>query len=299
MSLVNEQLKDIASAEQAYLRVQSEVESMSAADVGPMNVDVVTATSTVLGVADRIMPYRDQMAQLPDFDVKYVDNLVSYALAAWYTYVTNLPQPAPTDASQLLDEAATLRGKLLLWAHPLVQSGIFDAAAYAKIKQGSGNKDMASDVVALERLYRDHWPEVQGQCGVTEADLDRAAHVGVTAFALISSREHQLSAGASGDTLRVRAAWTLLDRAYSQCRRALGYLLYADGDVDDIAPSLRHNPGKRASRRNDAPEETGDPDTTETTDRLPGTAGELDYPPVAQPQVAAIGDGASPFARNV
>ena len=86
MSLLNEQLKDIASAEQAYLRVHSDVESMSAADVGPMNVDVVTATSTVPGVADRIVPYHDQMAQLPDFDVKYVDNLVNYALAAWYTY---------------------------------------------------------------------------------------------------------------------------------------------------------------------------------------------------------------------
>jgi hypothetical protein len=84
----------------------------------------------------------------------------------------------------------------------------------------------------------------------------------------------------------VRRAWTLLDRAYNQCRRALNYLRFDDEDADTLAPSLRRNTGK-----------------PQPTDRPPATP---TPPPVIQaqspvPHVAAavaepsIGDGAAPF----
>ena len=132
-----------------------------------------------------------------------------------------------------------------MWAAPLAGAGKFEQAAIAKIKEGSGNKDTPSDLVALVALYRSVWDDVKNICGVTEQDLSRGAEIGPAVFALVSRRELQSAGAVSDGSLRVRRAWTLLDRAYSQCRRALNYLRSEEGDVDQFAPSLRRNSGPR------------------------------------------------------
>ena len=81
-----------------------------------MNVDIVSAASIALGVAERILTHRDCMAKLPEFDIRSADNLIDYAKATWYTYVNNLPPPEPSDSAQLMNETAELRAKLLMWA---------------------------------------------------------------------------------------------------------------------------------------------------------------------------------------
>ena len=279
--------QDLEDAALAYERVRPEIEALNPAELAPLNVDVLGATSIVLGVADRILSYRETMAKLPEFEIRHVDNLVDYAKAAWFAYVTNLPVPEPTDTAELMNEVAELRSKLLLWAAPLAGTGLFEPAAVAKIKDGSGHRDAASDVVALVGLYRANWVRVKSMCGVTEHDLTRAAQVGPAMFALISRREHQTVASLSDGTLRMRRAWTLLDRAYSHCRRALSFLRFEEADADNLAPSLRRNSGTRPT--------TAEPVQSiaalgagTTHDAPPQTAA----PPVA---TAAIGGGAGPF----
>ena len=79
--------------------------------------------------------------------------------------------------ADLIDECAALRSTLLVWAAPLVHAGKFDQAAIDRIKEGSGNKDTPSDVVALVALYRSKWDQIKGICGVTEEQLDRGGHL--------------------------------------------------------------------------------------------------------------------------
>src|SRR5690606_22758987 len=67
-------LQDMEEAEHAYERVRPEMETLSVADLSPMSVDVVSATSIALGVSDRILSFRDRMAALPEFDMRNVDN---------------------------------------------------------------------------------------------------------------------------------------------------------------------------------------------------------------------------------
>jgi hypothetical protein len=239
-------LQDLEDAEIAYNRVKGEIEALSATNLAPQNVDIVSGTSIALGVAERLLSYRDRMAKLPEFEIRCVDSLVDYAKAAWYVYVTNLPVPEPTDAAHLIEEVGKLRTKLLMWATPLVGAGKFEEAAVAKIREGSGNKDAPSDLVALVGLYRSRWDEVKAMCGVTEEDLTRGAQIGPAVFALISRREAKLTTTTPEGSLRVRRAWTLLDRAYDECRRALQFLRSAEGDFDIIAPSLRKNSGPRS-----------------------------------------------------
>jgi hypothetical protein len=240
-------LRDLEDAERAYLRIRPELEALPVADLAPLNVDLVTATSVVIGVSERILAYRDRIAKLAEFEIRHVDNLVDYAKAAWYAYVTNLPAPEQADSARLIMEVVELRSMLLLWAAPLVSCGLFEANVIAKIKQGSGNKDAASDLVALVSLYRSKWEEVGHMCGVKARDLERGAEIGPAMFALISRREFQ-AASLSDGMLRVRRAWTLLERSYRQCQRAVAFLLFDTDDPDTLVPSLRRNLGPRTPR---------------------------------------------------
>jgi hypothetical protein len=240
-------LQDLEGAEHAYNRVKAELDALKVEDLAIVNVDVVSAASIALGVSDRILAFRDRMAKLPEFEIRCVDNLVDYIKATWYAYVTNLPEPEPADAEQMIQEVAALRAKLLRWAGPLVEEGYFEAAAIAKIREGSGNKDTPSDLVALVGLYRAKWPEIRDMCNVTEENLARGAQIGPAVFGLVSRREARGSAALSDAALRVRRAWALLDHAYTECRRALQFLRFKEGDADSIAPSLRRNSGTRST----------------------------------------------------
>jgi hypothetical protein len=147
------------------------------------------ATSIILGVLDRILPFRERIAKLPEFDIRNVDCLEDRAKAAWYAFTVNLPEPEPRDFQQMFEECKVLRTTLLTWAEPLVFAGQFERASVDKIKEGSGNKDIPSDVVALVALYRSKWDAIQNMCGVTEEQLDRGATIAPVVFATLARRE--------------------------------------------------------------------------------------------------------------
>jgi hypothetical protein len=287
MAATTVQFQDLEEAEVAYNRVKAEIEALNATDLAAFNVDVVSATSIALGVADRIVTFRERMAKLPEFEIRHLDRLVDYAKAAWYLYVTNLPVPEAGDAANLIEEVSKLRAKLLMWAAPLVFAGKFEESAIARIKEGSGNKDAPSDLVALVGLYRSKWEEIKSMCGVTEEDLTRGAQIGPAVFALVSRREATTSTSTPEGNLRVRRAWTLLDRAYTQCRRALQFLRAEEGDADLIAPNLRKNSGTRSS--SDKAEPVPPPNVAPPV----GVAPAVTAPPLSTGPVVGAG---SPFA---
>lgn len=289
--ILSENFKDLNTAEEAFRRVQSDIDAVPADDIAAFNVDLVSATSIVLGVADRVLAFRERMLTLPEFDRKAVDRLIDYALAAWYLYITNLPAAEPADAEAILSEMQALRGKFLIWAVPLVAAGHFEQGAIDHIKEGSGQKDAASDLVALVGLYRARWDAVKNICGVTEADLERAAAVGPLAFAIVSRRENKGSVVPTDVSLRIRRAWTLVDRSYSQCRRALHFLRFEEGDFDEIAPNLRRNSGTRSTPSSATATATPSTTTTSST-TAPPTSG------VQAGAMSGIGGSASPFVAT-
>jgi hypothetical protein len=105
-------------------------------------------------------------------------------------------------------------------------------------------------------------------------------------FALLSRRENQAAVTLSNGSLRVRRAWTLLDRAYAQCRRALEFLRFEDDDADSLAPSLRRNQGPRLTTNTPAPNPVPAPSSGSN-----GSSGTVTEPTVA----ASIGGGSGPF----
>lgn len=137
----------------------------------------------------RIVSYRKRVAELSDFEMRVLDNLTDYAMAAWYVHLSNLPGTEASELSRLTDEVVALRSKFMMWAVPLVQADLFDAAAIEKINQGAGYKDTAGDVAALAGLYRSHWDRVKDNCAVTEEDITRASVAALAMFTAISQRD--------------------------------------------------------------------------------------------------------------
>jgi len=276
----SQQPRGIEDAEAAYKRMEPQASALTEQQFAAMNVDVVGATSIILGVSGRIRAFRERMARLPEFDIRHLDELEDRAKAAWYAAVTSLPEPEPKDFQAMFDECAALRSTLLVWAAPLVHAGKFDQAAIDRIKEGSGNKDTPSDVVALVALYRSKWDQIKGICGVTEEQLDRGATIAPVVFATVSRRENKTASSQSDGAQRVRRFWTLADLSYDQCRRAIQYLQWDADDANSIAPSLRRNAGPRVG----APEAPMPPEAP-----APAT------PAAPAPKGPVVGGGSNPF----
>jgi hypothetical protein len=252
-------LEDLEEAELALQRIEPQLVTVDARTLSPMNTDVVVAASTVLGVLGRILELREAIALLPFFDMRSVDSLSDYAKGAWFAYVGNQPLSPSRDDAQVAEEVTRLRAKFLNWGIACAADGVFDPGAIAKIREGSGYRDSAGDLVALVLMFREHWDRVKNMTGITSDDLARGAQLGAAAFAIISRRDNQLGPIQAESALRARRAWTLLDRAYTQCRRAIAYLRFDEGDVDLIAPNLRRNRGVPSKAASPAPEPVGQP----------------------------------------
>jgi hypothetical protein len=259
-------LADVEDMELAYKRVEPELLLVAASDFAPKNVDILAAATTVLAFAPRILERRDQLEALILFDIRYADSLTDYAKAAIFAHLGNQPTTAPEDEDDdaVIAEVIRMRAIFLTRANTLVAHGTFDAAAVANIRKGLGHRAAAGALVALVQMFRERLADVQTVLVITEAELERGAQLGAAAFKALSRRERQPASKQTEAALRARRAWTLLDRAYTQCRRAITYLRFDDGDADAFAPTLRRNRGPAAAAPR--PATTAPPPPTRTDD---------------------------------
>jgi hypothetical protein len=222
-----------------------------------MNVDVPTSAGIVMGRAPGIVALRADIADIfPKFDLGNVDNLVEYAHLALCVSITHAPTASGLSVEQLVEEATRRRDHLARWAAPLADEGRIDAEALARIRAGSGHADLGQDLIILVSLFRNRWDDLHTLGVVTEEDLDRSTLIGSSLFHMTALRNEAVTLSPSESSLRIRRAWTLLDRAYSECRSAVQYLRRKEGDADDIAPTLRRSGGRTRPEPAPAPDST-------------------------------------------
>jgi hypothetical protein len=243
------------AAADAFAKVEPKLAALPPEAIGPLDVDVSAAVTAVLAIAPKIRDFHAAIVEeLPKHPVDHLDNLETYALAAWYAQIAHTYANASPDAAKsLLDEATKLREGLLIAAEALAHRGLLNADDIAKIRKGGGNADVANDLVALSSLFSKDWSKVSSKTAVERHEIDRAAELGPAVLVALTSRKQ---GGKQTDTADQRArAFTLLARAYDSCRRALSYLRWQEGDVDSIAPSLYK---KRPGRKPGSKKEEGD-----------------------------------------
>jgi hypothetical protein len=227
----------------AFRRVEPELEALrSAGKLAVMNVNLERYVTLALEGAPRVARFRGQIAaEMPRFDLGFIDRLPDYILATHHLALQHRARRVARPAPALLAEANAVRTRLLTWSVPLVESGMMSRPKRAR---GRGDGRIAVDLAHLVVAYRAAWKTIEGRCAITEDYLDHADSLHTE----LSSAQLSVRQSIKPPWL-LRAALTLLDRAYSQCRRALQYLRYEQGDVDEILPNPRRNRGLRGRAR--------------------------------------------------
>jgi hypothetical protein len=243
------------AAADAFAKVEPELTALVPEEVAPVALDVTAAVTAVLAAVPRIHEHRAAIAeQLPKHPIGFVDNLETYAHAAWYAHLAHTYAAGSPEASRaLLEEAQKLREGLLIAAEALAHRGLLNAEAVAKVRKGSGNADTANDLIALASLFSADWGRVSSKTAVERHEIDRAAEIGPAVMVMLAVKKHPAK---NNDTEGQRArAFTLLSKAYDSCRQALAYLRWKEGDADALAPSLyRKRPGRKPGKKADEAE---------------------------------------------
>jgi hypothetical protein len=237
------------TAAEAFAKVEPELAALPPEASAPPTIDPAAAVAVVLAAAPRIREHRDAIAeQLPKHPLRPIDELETYAQAAWYAHlVQTYSSTTPEAAKALVDEATRLREGLLIAAEALAHRALLDADAVARVRKGGGH-DLAGDLITLAGLFKAAWSKVSSKTAIERGEVERAAELGPAVLVATAVKKHK-----STDTEAERArAVTLLLDAYDSCRRAIGYLRWKEGDLDVIAPSLaRKRPGRKLGKKDE------------------------------------------------
>lgn len=228
-----------AEAQQAYLTLEPLLLALPAAEVRRVTVDVPHAVSIALGALPRINALRTEWAErLPRHSLQSLDALKAHAFAAYYAHLMTLPEAhSDVEKKALLDEAKPLRDRLFVSAELLGKLGLVNKRLVDEIRSGRGHVDLAGDLIALAALFTDAWEHIEDKTAVTSDEVERAGSLGAELIVLLSVVPRPKPQVLSPSELRARA-FTLLWRTYEDCRHAVGYLRFAEGDAEKMTPSL-------------------------------------------------------------
>ncbi len=289
-----------AEAQAAFTRVRADIDALPRDETRRLNVHVPTAVSVALGALPRLRALRDEMRALPGHPADTLVKLRDYALAAAYAHVLTLPgDEGETSLRALLNEAMPLRERLLLGAEALAQFGLVDRVRVAAIRRGAGHLDAAQDLTALGAVFREAWPRVAAKTPLTLPEIERGAELGALLLEALGQRKQGTDGSADPGEAheRLAKAYELLFRTYDECRRAVQYLRWHQGDAATIAPSLQQ--GRRRERSappaggDDGAPGEGEPDGDEAGEGEPGE-GELEGGLVDDAEPGAAPAGVDP-----
>lgn len=140
---------------------------------------------------------------------------------------------------------------LFKWASPLFGDDAELKSVLDDIQAGTGHQDSAEDVVRLVVMFRDHWPEADGQTPITREYLDRAE---IDATRMLDLLENKAGAEARDLARRAFTAWA---HDYRELISLGRYLERSKPDVLTRFPGI-HAERTRARRPGDQPD-GGDP----------------------------------------
>lgn len=236
----------------AYDRHADEIRAFPAERrLSRVNFDFPTATAIALGAQPALLGFREAIReQLPRFPLRYVDELDSVTHAALYVYMQSVTAPPAESAlAALADRARAMRKKLQADAGSAIAHELMEASALDGVPTGNGRLEIAQGVLGLCVAFRASWARVQGHSPVTEEMLAAATQLGVNLLAALGKDENPTLAG---EALPIEAQWlnaaSLFHRVYDQCRRAMDYLRWDEGDAADFTPALTGPRGPRAKQ---------------------------------------------------
>ncbi len=268
-----------------------------------INVDVPSATATILGAVPKVKALAAQLAALPTFDATTLEKLEPYALALYEThgaYIDAIRPPA--EITELVAAAIEARDVLRANALSLAKHGLFDKESIDGYRGHTAHKVVSTDLLVLTRGFRRRWADIEGKSPITGDALERAEMINEQLISAIGARE-QAPGIASAAQLERQRAFTLAAKTYDEVRRGVQFLRYHQGDAEMIAPSIYAGRGGRARKEDEAPPEATPAipaPSTPATATAPTAPRTISFANVSAPseEVPPGFPGSSPFVRS-
>ena len=223
----------------AFDRIASERAGVDLRAVPPNTLDASYAVLRARPIPKNLAPYRDVIAALPGFDIRHLDHFGLYTDALAYANATLVARADRVrDVPELAAEGYALRSVLFAYGELLALRGRFPASVIARLRPGTGYRDLHDDLHALVVLFAEHPDVLSSGAPVTTADVDRANElVQALGDALGADTEFALSQDELAQERHKIAH--LLITAHRELRRAAVYIRYHEGDAVALVPSLR------------------------------------------------------------
>lgn len=192
---------------------------------------------------------------LSGFDASCFTKLEAYAWALHHAEVLCFVHSPPTERTgPIAARALAVRDLLLADARALSSHGLIEPNRIASRTRVRSHTELAFDVMRLQELLYESWPDVSHKTALTLDDLKEYERLAFELLESIGRRNRPREV--SEATVRRQRAFTLLVTAYNQVRRAVLFFRTHEGDADRFAPSLfggRKNGNHRAREVQPAP----------------------------------------------
>jgi hypothetical protein len=216
-----------------------------------VNLDLPGVFTTIYKTLAQSAVYEPKVAKLEFTDHPAIKMLPDLVLAGLYieNEIASTSQ-ATNELAPKIEEGTALAQVMVADIKALVLRKVLPVDALADYNSGNGFHALATNLGHVARLADRHWAAIEGRSGITRADIDRAGELNQEIFKYLGERA--VNGGDLAQLAVLRAQnFTLIVRAYDELRRAIAYLRYHEGDVDEIAPSLFANRGGNRNRKDD------------------------------------------------
>ena len=243
--------------QEAYEKVRDELMAVKPSDYVAINTDVPFAVTTVLGALPGIRALRPRVvADLPNLDAARFDKLETYTMALGHAHAGYMAASQPVEALESLsEEGSALRDLMVSDANALAARMIIDRDSLKQLKGIKGYRNVAFDLLALARLFRDNWSRLEGKCALQLDEIKRAELLGNRILRAVGQREQAPTTVVEAAEMRQRA-YTLFVGAYEHAQRAVRFLRWDEEDWETITPSIYNASRPRRRDTDDAPEAT-------------------------------------------
>lgn len=235
------------------------MKALPSEELDQVNLDIPSAVTAILGALPAITSLRERAVKLPFFDVWYLDNLGTCAMAmdranTIHVMVTKPQEPIPELAARCEKLLEVLTSDI----QTLDKRGIIDGSSLSSLRGGTSFRNIAFDLFAVAYLLRVNWNKIQGRSALQLSELAEAEQLADRLVTSLGLKQQAPSAAAPTGEMR-RRAFTLFMITYNEVYRAVHFL--ETKRIEDFLPGV-HVPRGPAKKKPEvvepeAPAQTG------------------------------------------
>jgi hypothetical protein len=229
----------------AFLTYEAEIRAVGRDDIRHQTLDPLTAISTIFGALARAEKHAEDIAKLPLLKHAWIASVAGLASAVLYLdNARNSTTRKANEVASLAEEGSELVEVMSADVRAMMTRKVLPADSLAEYEPGNGYRNLAHNLGMLAGLCVRHWSTIEGRSGITKDDVTRASMLNEEILKVLGARVNDNGEASQNAMLRAQA-FTLLVRAYDELRRAIAFIRYHEGDVDEIVPSLYAGRGGR------------------------------------------------------